>query len=669
MPSTHPGGRRVAATVFPGSAARGAGGHRTIRGIEPGRPAALCPPLRRRRLLPLFRRRLPQSEPALVQRGGVRAGDQSRATPRAAALTGTEPLRYFQRTQDALGSRYRLERTVAAIADQVLFEAHDQILQRRVSLRVNFHSEAATRAWFLREAEALGRLDHPAIRHVYDAGIIGDLAYRVGNWIEGEGLQQALHRGPRPIPMVHSLARDILSALEHAHGNGIIVRRIVPPSVLLSTAGRGTVTDLRFCSYVLPAIPPGIVPTALNYMAPEVRNEASGDATSDVYTAGALLYVAVTGQEPALDPSAVRRPTELRPACPRALERVILRALQPAQDDRYLTAAEMLEDFLSDAGNFEIPAVAVSQGSVADAEDNARWEKRLRRALGDDYELISLLGTGGFGRVYRVRDLHLERMVALKVLQPLLTRDPEVVERFRREAQLAAGLSHPNIVNIYDIGGRSGLLWYTMELIDGPSLAQLVEREGPLPLDRVLRLLREALSALAHAHGSGLVHRDIKPENMLIDQTGSLQITDFGLALALRGKYGGATSQSGTPQFASPEQLLGERVDQRSDLYSLAAVAYYALLGTAPFPGMTVEQVLAKQTTNQFPTSRGQRDDVSEALEQVLDKALSAEVDQRYSSAAEFLQAVNQATGSAPREPVADWARAAARWFRGSPLD
>jgi serine/threonine-protein kinase len=165
------------------------------------------------------------------------------------------------------------------------------------------------------------------------------------------------------------------------------------------------------------------------------------------------------------------------------------------------------------------------------------------------------------------------------------------------------------------------------------------------------------------------VHRDIKPENMLIDPGGSLQITDFGLALALRGKYGGATSQSGTPQFASPEQLLGERVDQRSDLYSLAAVAYYALLGAAPFPGRTVEQVLAKQTTNQFPTSRGQRDDVSDALEQVLDRALSADVNQRYSSAAEFLQALNQATGSPAREPVADWARAAARWFRGSPLD
>ena len=375
----------------------------------------------------------------------------------------------------------------------------------------------------------------------------------------------------------------------------------------------------------------------------------------------------MTGQPPPLDPKELRRPTELRPTTPRAIERIVLRALRPAPEDRYFTAAEMLEDFASDAGTFETRAAGVVAGPVSGAED--QWEKWLRRALGDDYELLTLLGKGGFGRVYRVRDLHLEREVALKVLHPSLTQDPEVVERFRREAQLAARLSHPNIVNIYDIAGRFGLLWYTMELIDGPSLAQLVERDGPLPLEQVLRMLREALSALAHAHGSGLVHRDIKPENILIDPTGSVQITDFGLALALRGKYGGATSQSGTPQFASPEQLLGERVDQRSDLYSLAAVVYYALLGTPPFPGVTTEQVLARQTTNQLPTASDRRDDVSEALERVLDRALSADVESRYPSAAEFLQALNRAMTPDNREPVADWARAAARWLRGSPLD
>jgi serine/threonine protein kinase len=584
-------------------------------------------------------------------------------------VTGPDPVVAFERTTAALGPRYRLERIVASNADRVLFEAHDEMLKRRVGVRINFYRDESSRAWFLREAEALGQLDHPAIGHMYDAGVIGDVAFRIGNWIDGEGLEDAVGRGPRSIPGVLSLARDLLGALDHAHLQGMMVRRIVPASVLIGSSGRGTITDLRFSSYTLPAVPPGTTPSMPMFMAPEVRDGAVGNPACDVYTAGALLYFAVTGQLPPLDPRQVRRPTEIRPTCPRAIERIVLRALKLAPGDRYLTASEMLEDLAVDAGTFETRAVAVSKGPLEAIEDSSRWESWLRRALGDDYELLALLGKGGFGRVYRVRDLHLEREVALKVLHPALTQDPEVVERFRREAQLAARLSHPNIVNIYDIAGRFGLIWYTMELIDGPSLAQLVERDGPLPMPQVLRLLREALSALAHAHGFGLVHRDIKPENMLIDPAGSVQITDFGLALALRGKYGGATSQSGTPQFASPEQLLGERVDQRSDLYSLAAVVYYALLGTPPFPGATTEQVLAQQTTNRLPEARALREDVSEAFERVLARALSADVESRFPSAAEFLQAVNRAAEESPREPLVDWARAAARWLRGSPLD
>jgi len=574
----------------------------------------------------------------------------------------------FLRADEALGHRYRLEHMVAVSRERVLFAAYDQTLKRPVSLRVHFYPDDALRGWFLREAEALGRLDHPAIRHVYDAGVIGDLAFRVGNWIEGESLHDAAARGPRLIPSVHALARDLLSALEHAHTRGIIVRRVAPASLLLGTSGHGTVTDLRFCSWTLATIPAGVAPGAQEFMAPEVRDGATGDAASDVYTAGAILYLAVTGQAPPLDPGEVKRPSELRPTCPRTVERILLRALRPHGKDRYYTAAEMLEDFASDAGTFETPAILAVDARPPDREDRARWEKRLRRALGDDYELLNLLGAGGFGRVYRVRDLHLEREVALKVLHPQLTQDPAVVERFRREAQLAARLNHANIVRIYDIGGRSGLIWYTMELVNGPSLAQLVERDGPLPVDRVLRLLREALSALSHAHGSGLVHRDIKPENMLLETDGRLRITDFGLALALRhSKFGGATSQSGTPQFASPEQLLGERVDQRSDLYSLAAVAYFALLGHPPFQGQTPEQILARQTTDQRPALREVRSDVDEELEAVLARAVSSEVEQRYPSASEFLQALNRATNDALKPRGPDWARAAARWLKFPP--
>jgi serine/threonine-protein kinase len=443
-----------------------------------------------------------------------------------------------------------------------------------------------------------------------------------------------------------------------------MVRRIVPASLLLGPTGRGTVTDLRYCSYTLASIPAGHVPTGLEFMAPEVRDGARGDPASDVFTAGAILYYTITGREPPLDPRATERPSLLRPTCPKALDRILLRALREAPDDRYLTPAEMLEDFASDAGTYESPAV--SPGGIATGQDTEHWRSALR--LGDDYELFEALGAGGFGRVYRVRDLRLEREVALKVLHPYLTAEPPVVERFRREAQLAARLHHPNIVDIYDIAGRAGLLWYTMEYVKGPNLAQLVEREGPLPLDLVLQMLHQALLALAHAHGAGLVHRDIKPENLLLAPDGTLRITDFGLALALRGegRFGGATSQSGTPQFASPEQLLGERVDQRSDFYSLAAVAYFILLGETPFPGGTPEQILARQTADRFPALHARRPDVPPALENVLQRALRNEVEARYPSAAEFLQALQRAMGRKVRERSGEWARAAARWWRGS---
>jgi serine/threonine-protein kinase len=558
----------------------------------------------------------------------------------------TEAAEYFATAEMALGTRYRLERAVAANAERVLFVALDRVLNRRVSIRVNIYTDDRTRAWFLREAEALAQLDHPGIRHVYDVGVVGEVAFRVGNWIDGESLEQAAQRGPRLIPTVHTLARDLLSALEHAHTQGILFRRIVPAGIVLNHAGRGTVTDLRFSSWTLPAVPPEVHPTGLCFMAPEVRDGQVGEPASDVYTAGAVLYYACTGIEPALEPSAIRRPSEVRPTTPRTLERIIVRALRAEPGRRYLSAGEMLEDFASEAGVVETVSVRPAGAQLDTSSEHAKeWEKLLRRALGDDYELLDTVGSGGFGRVYRARDLHLEREVALKVLHPALTRDPAGVERFRREAQLAAKLQHPNVVDIYDIQTRSGLLWYTMELVRGPNLAQLVERDGPLNVPRVIRLLREALSALTQAHALNLVHRDIKPENMLIAPGGSLKITDFGLALALRGgRFGGATSQSGTPQFASPEQLLGERVDQRSDLYSLSAVAYFALLGHPPFEGATPEQVLARQTTDQAPDLRAAIPDVGSGLARVLSRALQSVPDRRYATAQDFLQAVNRVT-------------------------
>jgi serine/threonine protein kinase len=558
-----------------------------------------------------------------------------------AAAPQTPPAGLLDDALRALEPTFRLDNLVALSAERALYHAWDRVLKRNVTIRVHLAAEAPGRAWFMRETETLAQLDHPAIRHVYAAGEIASFAYRTANWIEGESLADALRRGPRPIPQSLSLIRDLLSALEHAHARGIIMRRIVPSTLMINSGGQGVITDLRYSNWCLPYLPP--MPTddpSAAFMAPEVRAGEPGEPASDVYSIAANIYAALTGNPPDADPARIVPPRQQRHAIPAAVERVIVRALSRVPKDRYYTATEMLEDFVMDAGTFQVLAAAPTV-------TESGFERRLRRALGDDYELLEEIGAGGFGRVYRARDLALERDVAIKVLHPALTADPGVVERFRREAQLAARLRHPNIVSIYDIMGRAGLTWYTMEYVPGSSMAQVVHRHGTFSLDQTERLLNEALSALEHAHSLGLIHRDLKPENMLIEPDGRLRITDFGLALALRGgaRFGGATSRSGTPQFAAPEQLLGERVDQRADLYSLSAVAYFGLLGRPPFSGKTPEQILAKQTTDDVPPLAAERRDVPREVEDVLRRALRSEPTERYHSAGAFHAAVRGAFG------------------------
>lgn len=573
-------------------------------------------------------------DPAGCQRGYI-VRSVTPDTPAVDLLSGITP---------ALEPDFRLDSLVALSRERALYRAFDRRLKRSVALRVHLIPDSPGRAWFARESETLAALNHPVVRHVYAAGEVGPFAYRTTNWIDGESLAEAMRRGPRPIPSVMSMVRDLLAALEHAHTRTVILRRIVPTTVILELSGRGVITDLRYANWCLSHVPADDPAQTTPFAAPEVRAGEPGDPSSDVYAVAALVYYALTGREPEPELTA---PRALRPAIPAAVERVLVRALRPIPKERYFTATEMLEDFVADAGVFHEP-----EASPTTSEKG--FERRLRRALGDDYELLEEIGSGGFGRVYRVRDLGLEREVALKVLHPTLTADPGVMERFRREAQHAARLRHSNIVNIYDIQSRAGLQWYVMELVPGENLAQIVHRDGAFPVPRTMRLLFEALGALEHAHARGLVHRDIKPENMLLEPNGLLRITDFGLALALRGdRFGGATSRSGTPQFAAPEQLLGERVDQRADLYSLGAVAYFALLARAPFEGRTPEEVLAKQTMDALPPIRDARPDVSADLEAVLRKAVSSEPAERFQTAAAFREALDYATGGVLKKMLA----------------
>lgn len=542
----------------------------------------------------------------------------------------------FRQAQETFRDMLEVRRLVAASRERALFVVRDAVLRREVALRVHLLPNTKSRAWHERETELVASLDHAGLRTIYTAGYRNDWAFRVAKWIEGESLAAAIQRGPRPIPRILRIARTITNLLEYVHSHQIAIRRITPSTVMLEATGRTVVIDLRFASVCIDVADPWDQ-ESLPFVAPEIRDGATGDPRSDLYTAGAIIYAALTGTPPALHPDDIVPASDIRPTSPQVLSQILRRTLDADPANRYFSAAEINDYLISHLGEAGVTIpIAPIRGSVV--EDAGAWESHLRRALGDDYELLGELGSGGFGRVYEVRDLELEREVALKVLHPFLTSDPAVVERFHREAQLAARVTHPHIVNTYDIGGRLGLLWYTMEYVRGSNLAQIVDHDGPFSLDRVSRLLFDSLDALKHAHSHGLVHRDLKPENILISEAGDIRIADFGLALALQrnDSYGGASSHSGTPEFAAPEQMLGEPVDHRADLYSLTLCAYFALTGSSPFGGGTPASIIARHAVGSLPDLRAARPDLDDGLVQVLSKGAARDPAGRFQSAEDY---------------------------------
>ncbi len=215
----------------------------------------------------------------------------------------------------------------------------------------------------------------------------------------------------------------------------------------------------------------------------------------------------------------------------------------------------------------------------------AAAELRSGDVLAGRFRIESMLGIGGMGVVYRAYDLSLDVEVALKLLRPELARRPESFERFRQELLLARQVSSPHVVRIHDISQQDGRWFISMDFVDGQSLERRMDHDGKLAVDEALPIVRGLLEGLTAAHGRGVVHRDLKPANVLLDKANHAYITDFGVARSL-GATGGMTQSGvifGTPEYLSPEQARGEKVDARSDLYTVGLILYEMLSGTLPF--------------------------------------------------------------------------------------
>ena len=253
------------------------------------------------------------------------------------------------------------------------------------------------------------------------------------------------------------------------------------------------------------------------------------------------------------------------------------------------------------------------------------------------YQISRKLGSGGMANVYLASDQELGRRVAIKILDDRHARDDQFVERFRREAQHAAGLSHPSIVSIYDRGEAEGTYYIAMEYIEGRTLKELLVARGPSPLGIAIDYTRQILSALRFAHRNGIVHRDIKPHNVIVDGEGRVKVMDFGIARA------GAASQMteagsiiGTAQYLSPEQARGAPVDQTSDLYSTGIVLYELLTGTVPFNGETPVEIAMKHLSQVPAAPSTHRPEIPRDLDYVALRALAKDPADRYHSAEEM---------------------------------
>ncbi len=256
------------------------------------------------------------------------------------------------------------------------------------------------------------------------------------------------------------------------------------------------------------------------------------------------------------------------------------------------------------------------------------------RVFANRYEIQREIAQGGMAEVYLARDLLLERPVALKALFPEFARDPSFVERFRREAQSAAGLNHPNIVGIYDWGQEGGTYFIVMEYVEGRTLRDILRSEGPIESRQASEIAAEIASALSFAHRAGVVHRDVKPGNALITTSGNVKVTDFGIAR--QGTSEGLTqtgSVMGTATYFSPEQAQGLPVDGRSDVYSLGVVLYEMVTGVAPFTGDSPVAVAYKHVRETpVPPSR-RNPDLPSDMERIILTAMAKDPDHRYQSA------------------------------------
>lgn len=515
--------------------------------------------------------------------------------------------------------------------------------------------EPAHQRWLHAEAVKLAHRSHPSIPatyHYWTAGRERGPGY-LRRWVSGETVGAHLERlGAADVPYVLRVLRGAGSTLAYVHDLGSVHGALAADALWTTPTGRLWMLQWQWAVSV-DDLPAGLRPDLSKMpLPPEWADDVwRPTPESDQWQLAAICFTMLTGEIP---PSRDTPPVKLlRPETPESVALAIDRALLPDPAERFPSMAAMIR--AAERGYAAQRPLGTSGAEPGAARDSAdqpvdQDERMVRDAVGDDYEILSELGSGTFGTVWRARDLALEREVALKVLHPQVARDGGAVSAFWREARLAAQLAHPAIVPIFDWDGKAGMSWYTMELAEGGSVAQLVARRGARSVADIASQVELILDGLSAAHSIGVVHRDLKPENILIDRYQRWRLADFGIANASGEEV---NLREGTLGFSAPEQLLGEPQGPSADLFALAAIVAYVLTGQVPFPGGDPHAVLAQQLGGRVDLST-----LPPAIAEWLKAGLAPSPSDRFSDAASMQAGWHEAVSHALKR------ERARRWWR-----
>ena len=601
--------------------------------------------------------------------------------------------------------RCRVLERVGSGAMSVVYKAQQETTDRLVALKMlrsQLACDPSNVKRFQREAKAIARLSHPNLLNVYSVGQTkSGQPYMIMDFVQGKSLADVIAaEGNIEWKRCGAIFMQVCDAMQHAHANRIIHRDLKPDNIMLVANGeqRDLVKVVDFGIVKITdesqALSQRLTQTgeiwgSPVYMSPEQCMGNELDARSDIYSLGTVMFECLTGKqlfESKRITDIVMKQLNEKPASfadarpdldiPAWLELVVRQALEKEPKNRFASMEEMKraieKGMMARKDTAEMmakPTAPVSKAMQEKASGNPRMlsgrpDMLVGTVIGGKYHVKSLVGEGGMSVVYKAIQEGINRPVAIKLLRDELCDDDSNVKRFKRESKAVSQLSHPNLVGIYDVGvADTGQPYMVMEFLEGLSLIDVIEKTGPIFVDRAIPIFIQICDVMNYAHSKGYIHRDLKPHNIMLVKAGEkpdfVKLVDFGIVAmdqnmqSVSQKLTAAGEICGSPLYMSPEQVLDTGVDGRSDVYSLGVMMYEALAGHPPFGGKRITDVMQKHIHSAPPpfSQVCPQAQIPPEVEGVIFKALEKAPEARYQSMDYLKQALLRVTGRADSRP------------------